>query len=260
MLIIASNITSRSTKVAQALKNKDLAYIQDLARQCSKTGADSIEINLQNKLDRPEIMDFAVQAVQKAVNLPLCLSTGSSETLEAGLKRSKNGVIFNYIAHDEERLQKMLPLAAKYKAQVILFLAAVNPAVQAEEAFRLASVLVGACNESGITNDRILIDPGIVHITSLEGQHRIQFFFDLFPAMAEAFEPAVRTVCWIENASSGLPRKLRPAIDSVQIAMLAGLGLSAAFLDVLRPENMRTVRLIKIMGGELVYSDRDAEL
>lgn len=260
MLIIANNITSRDTKVAQAMKNGDSAYLQDLAQRCVKAGADAIDLNLQHKHDRPEIMKSIVQAVQRVVSCPVCLSTNSPESLEEGFKASKNEVIVNYIAHEETRLQKMLPLAARYKSRVVLFLAAVNPAVQAEEAFRLASILVGASNEAGITNDRIFIDPGAVHITSLEGQRRIQLCRELFPVLAESFEPAVRTTCWVENSASGLPKKLRPAISSIHLAMLAGLGLSSAFLNVLQPETMRTVRLIKIMNGEMVYSHRDAEL
>lgn len=260
MLIIANNITSRNPEVAQAMKNLDAGYLKELAQRCLKAGADALEINLQHKHDSPAIIQFAVKAIQSVVSIPICLSTNSSETLEAGLKSSKNEVIVNYIAHEEARLQKMLPLAAKYKAQVILFLAAVNPVVQVEEAIRLASILVGACNDSGITNDRIIIDPGLVHITSLEGQHRVQFFRELFPVLVENFEPAVRTTCWAENASTGLPKKLRSAITGVQLAMLAGVGLSSAFLDVLQSETMRTVRLIKIMNGELIYSNRDAEL
>lgn len=260
MLIIANNISSRDTKVAQAMKNRDAAYLQDLAQRCLKAGANVIEVNLQHKYDTPDTVQFAVQAIQGAVNIPLCLSTNNPETLSEGLKTCKNEAIVNYIAHEETRLQKMLPLAARYKAQVVLFLAAINPAVQAEEAFRLASILVGASNEAGITNDRILIDPGVVHITSLEGQRRVQLFRELLPELAENFEPAIRTTCWVENASTGLPKKLRPAINSIHLAMLAGLGLSSAFVDVLQPETMRTVRLIKIMNGELVYSHRDAEL
>lgn len=260
MLIIANNITSRDNKVALAMKNRDTSYLQDLAKRCSKAGADVIEVNLQHIYDRPEVIQFAVQAIQGAVNIPLCLSTNNPETLEAGLKICKNETIVNYIAQEEGRLGKMLPLAAKYKSQVVLFLAAINPAIQAEEAFRLASILVGACNEAGVTNERVFIDPGVLHITSLEGQSRVQFFRELFPELAENFEPAIRTTCWVENASTGLPKKLRPAITSIHLAMLAGLGLSSAFLDVLQPETMRSVRLIKIMNGELIYSHREADL
>lgn len=260
MLVIANNITSRNATVAQALKNQDTGYLQDLAQRCLKAGANVLEINLQHKHDRPEILQFAVQAIQNVVKAPLCLSTHNPETLEAGLQSCRNEAMVNYIAPEESRIEKMLPLAANYKAQVILFLAALNPAIQAEEAFRLASVLVGASNEAGIANDRIFIDPGVLHITTLEGQSRLQFFRELLPELAENFEPGLRTTCWVENASAGLPRKLRPAITSVHLAMLAGLGISSAFLDVLQPETMRTVRLIKIMRGELIYSHREVEL
>jgi len=42
--------------------------------------------------------------------------------------------------------------------------------------------------------------------------------------------------------------------------MLAGVGLSSAFVDALNKGNMRTVRLIRILRDDAIYSDRDIEL
>lgn len=260
MLVIASNITSRNDRVASAMKSREAGYLQGLAQQCLHAGANILEINLQGKHDRPDVMEFSVQALQKVTSAPLCLSTNNVESLEAGLKSCRNGAIVNYIAQEELRLQKMLPLAARHNAQVILFLASLNPAIEGEEAFKLASVLAGAANEAGITNDRIFIDPGIVHINTTEGQRRVQVFRELLPSLDESFEPPLQTTCWIGNASSSLPRRLRLAINSALLAMLAGLGLSSAFINVLERETMRTVRMIKIMKGDLLYADREIEL
>ncbi|MFW6102161.1 MAG: hypothetical protein ACOC6O_00710 [Chloroflexota bacterium] len=74
-----------------------------------------------------------------------------------------------------------------------------------------------------------------------------------------ATEPPVKNTCWLANCSAGTPRRLRPVIESALLAMLAGLGLSSVFLVVLRLENMRTVRLIKMFANEVVYSESEAE-
>jgi len=41
--------------------------------------------------------------------------------------------------------------------------------------------------------------------------------------------------------------------------MLAGLGLSSAFVDVFAKETMRTIPLPRILRNEVIYSDRDME-
>lgn len=260
MQVIANNIASRNTKVAQALRKADASFIQELTRQCLANGADILDINLQHEFDRPKTMVFVAQAVQEVADVQLCLSSNSAETLEAGIRKCKRPPIVNYISLQEEKIQKFLPLAARHNADVILLPTGSAPATGGEDVLRSASVLVGAANEVGITNNRILIDPGVFHITTMEGQHHTQVLFDLIPALAETFEPQVRTTCWVENISAGIPARLRPRLNGAFLTMLSVLGLSTVFLDVLNKETERSLRLARILKGELIYSDRDAEL
>jgi len=41
--------------------------------------------------------------------------------------------------------------------------------------------------------------------------------------------------------------------------MLVGVGLSSAFVDILSRDIMRTIRMIRILKNEVIYSDRDVE-
>jgi cobalamin-dependent methionine synthase I len=91
------------------------------------------------------------------------------------------------------------------------------------------------------------------------GQSYTKNLLELLPALSEAFDPPVRTTCWINNVSAGAPRRLRPVINNTFLAMLAGVGLSSAFVDVLDRETMRTIRLIKIIKDQAIYSDHDVE-
>jgi 5-methyltetrahydrofolate corrinoid/iron sulfur protein methyltransferase len=120
-------------------------------------------------------------------------------------------------------------------------------------------VLAGAANESGIANGNIYLDPGVLHVTSDLGQRYSRTLLELLPALAETFDPPVKTTCWINNASAGAPRRLRPAINNTFLSMLGGVGLSSAFVDVLNKDIMRTIRLIKMLKDEAIYSDREVE-
>ncbi len=275
MIVISDNITTRSRKVAEALKplydasagarvvesarKKSAKFLEALARQCVAAGADIININLQQRYDRPEVMEFAVKTIQEAVNCQLCLSSNRPDTLQRGLQACQHPPIVNYVSLDKKRLEETLPLAAQYGAEVILYLADPIAPASVEDTLKLAAVLAGAANEAGISNDRIIIDPGVLHVTSEPGQRRIKTLTELLPALTETFEPPVRTTCWVNNVSAGAAKHLRPAINNTFLAMFAGLGLSSAFVDVLSKETMRTISLIKVFRNQRIYSDGDFE-
>ena len=276
MLAIANNITTRNRRVSEALKlrpaesisekaadrikKERIDFLQELASDCIEAGADILDINLQQRYDEPEIMKFAVEAVQGAVDCQLCLSSNRADTLEAGLRACKHPPIVNYVSLDKEKLAGILPLIARYKAEMILVVSGPTALNSTEDILKSAAVLVGAANESGISNKRIIIDPGALHVTSDVGQRHTKTLLELLPALSEVFDPPIRTTCWINNVSAGAPRRLRPAINNTFLAMLAGVGLSSAFVDALNRETMRAVRLIRIFRDDVIYSDHDVEL
>ena len=269
MLTIANNISSRNAKVRRAFwrhkrgiwraQHDPTEIIADLAGQCKESGADVIEINIQQHYDLPDTMEFAVKTVQKATRSKLCLSTHNPEALEAGLKVCVPPPIVNYLSIDEQRLEKMLPMIANYEAEAVLLLAEAPELPDAEEMLKKAAILVGAANESGIPNERLLIDIGLFHITAETGQRHLLEVMELLRAMPEAFDPPVRSTCWIGNASVGARRRLRRQINAALLAMLAGAGLSSAFVDALDRETMRAVRLIQVFRNEVIYSDGEIE-
>ena len=270
MLVIANNITTRNARIDQAFRQlKAMAWnpaqpmakmLKELAEQCVAAGADVLEINLQQHHDRPEAMEFAVKTVQQVTERQLCLSTNNTEALEAGLRACKRSPLVNHISIDEARLQGMLPLIAKHGADVVLLITDPAKPASVEEMLKKTAILVGAANEMGIPNDSLLVDPGLFHITSDMGQRHLVEVTEFLRALPETFDPPVRSTCWVGNISAGAPKHLRPVIDTALLAMLSGLGLSSVFLDVLKRENMRMVRLINILHNETIYSDGDVEL
>lgn len=269
MLLIANNLTTRNSEVYQAFKKSRAArwnaeqlgadMLRNLAANCVAASADMLEINVQQHYDQPEAMEFAVRVVQQVTDLPLCLSTNNAGALKAGLKVCKLLPFANYISIDEARLREMLPLIASYGAGAVLLVSDPVTPTDATEMLKKAAILTGAANESGIPNDKILVDPGIIHVTKDVGQRHLAEVMEFLRALPDATEPAVRSTCWLENASVGAPDQLRRVIETALLPMLAGLGLSSVFMDVLNRENMRTVRLMKVFNNEVVYSDSEIE-
>lgn len=264
MLVIASNLTSRDPRINRILRKIELHdtrdEIRELARECVAAGADILDINLQQHHDRAEVMAFLVKTVQDITDLRLCLSTGNAETLKAGLKVCKRPPWVNYVSIEQARLRDMLPLVTEYGAGVVLLVGDAASPGDAEQMVKKAAILVGAANELGIPNDSILIDPGLIHITGDIGQRYLGEVMEFLKALPELFAPPIKSTCWLGNASVGAPARLRPVIETALLAMLSGLGLSSVFIDVLKRENMRAVRLIKVLQNEVIYSAGELEL
>lgn len=270
MFVIANNISTRDPKVerifrqakaeAWSIESEPAKNLMELAQQCAIAGANALEINLQQHHDLPEAMQFAVNAVQQVTDLRLCLSTNNAEALEAGLLECVSPPLANYLHIDEKRLIKMLPLTARHGAGVILLVSDPAAPSDAREMLRKTAVLVGAANEAGIFNFSIFVDPGLIHITNADGQRHLVEILEFLRALPDATEPPVKSTCWLANSSAGIPRRLRLLIETTLLPMLAGIGLSSIFLDVLQRENRRALRLLRIFNNELTYAQGEVEL
>ncbi len=267
MLVMANNITTKNARINRAFRELRKSgwsagqpvkgALQELTQHCTSAGADILELNLPQYRDEPEAMQFAVTAIQQVTDRQLCLSADNVATLEAGLRTCRRPPLVNYVSSEDTRLQRILPLIAEYGAEVVLLIT--GPRL-APKMLKKAITLVDAANKMGITNSRLFIDPGIYHITSYEGQRHLSQVMEFLRALPLALDPPLRSICWISNVSAGAPRRLRPVIETTCLAMLYALGLSSVCLDVLKRDNMRTVRLLKILNNKAVYSDRDIKL
>ncbi len=265
MQVIANNITSRNPSVREALglaystqsdqgRSRAGDYLCTLACDCLGAGADVLEIDLQQHLDRPEVMAFAVNAIQAGKACQFCLSASSLATVEAGLRACQQPPIVNSAFIDRGQLDRLLSLVQQYGAEVILLASTGAYPGDASEIVKAAAVLIGAAGEAGISNDRILVDPGVLHVSTEAGQRHARNLIEVVPAINEAFDPPVRTTCWIHNISAGIPEHLRPGVDNTFLAVMGGVGLSSAFVDVLNPDIMKTVGILRILRNEVIYA------
>ena len=120
MEIVGECIHIISSKVKDAIANRDAEFIQGLALRQAEAGADALELNIgPQKKAGPEVMAWLVDTVQGVVDLPLSLDTTNVAALEAGLQRVKRKAIINSTSAAPERLEKVPLLAANYNAKLI---------------------------------------------------------------------------------------------------------------------------------------------
>lgn len=265
MLIIAENINVMTGRIGTAMKERQKEPLQDLARKLEAAGADVLDINLgPARKDGDKMMEFVIETVAAASKLPLCLDTTNHVAMEAGLAKCQElGLakpIVNSFSAQPDKMQNILPLAAKYDCEIIGLTMGQAIPIDANERVAIAYELVTAANELGIPNEKIYVDPIILPVGVDVGQMHAVAVQDVLRMLDEMFDPKVKTTCGLSNISNGAPDVLRPPINNVFVAMLAAVGMTSAIVDALDKEMMRTIRLVKALKNDSLYSVSDAEL
>jgi 5-methyltetrahydrofolate corrinoid/iron sulfur protein methyltransferase len=260
MLLIGENLNVIKTAIGKAFKEKDPGPIVEEAKKQKQEGVDWIDINLgPARKGGPELMEFVVKTVQEAIGdtPPLCLDTSNIEAMEAGLAVHKGKAIINSIMCRPERYEKMIPLAAKYKANMIALMWGPEGLPRDEnERAALAVELIYAANEAGIPNEDIFVD-GVV--TPLNIQQPQLMSLLAFQGMLQDIAPGVRSTCGLSNASNGVPDDLRPIINRTYLVMMERNGLYSCIADAYDADLVAISRGKRPDAVEVIYKVMDEE-
>ncbi len=259
MEIVAGNLNFRRPALNQAMRDRYAGPIQDLAMQCHKRGADYLNLYLGPIGDAKD-MKFIVGAVQEVCELRLFLDAHSAEVVEAGVKECRRPPIINGVSGDAAIREPLIALAVAYNTELVAVAERDGTPRDADERIEILEEIVETANAAGIPNERIICDPVILHLGGGIGQEHAVAVQEVLRVLPETFTSAVRSICWISNISAGMPAELRPAVNSVYMAMLAGQGLDMAMVNAMDPEIMRTARLIKALKNEELFAVAEAEL
>jgi len=260
MLLIGENLNVINRVIGKAFKEMDPGPIAEEARRQKEKGMDWIDINLgPSRKGGPELMEFVVKTVQGEIgdSVPLCLDTSNIEAMEAGLAVHKGKAIINSIMCRPERYEKMIPLAVKYKANMIALMWGTEGLPRDEnERGALAAELIYVANEAGVPNEDIFVD-GIVTPVNIQQPQLMSLL--AFQEMLQEMFPGVKSTCGLSNISNGPPDELRSILNITYMVMLERKGMYSCIADayddsliaVARGERAEIVEVIhKVMDGE----------
>ncbi len=245
LLVIGENITIGTDAVRKAIEERDAEFIQKRAISQVKHGAGMLDLNIgPQKKHGVEVMEWIVDVVQEVVDVPLCLDTTNVAALEAGLKRCKKQPMINSTSADPERLEKIMPLAAKYNAKVIALTMKKTVPPTAEERAKIAmEILIPKAVELGIPMEDLYLDPLVLTVQGMQ---------DYAPQTVEALryfkqltDPPPMTVVGLSNISNNVPWELRSLINRTYLVMLMAAGLDAAIANPWDKKQNEFIRIIE---------------
>src|ERR1700675_2824089 len=111
------NPTGRK-KLAEEMKAGDFSTV--MLDATAQAGARMLDVNAGIPLaDEPGILAQTVQLVQSLTDVPLSIDSSIVAALEAGLAVYQGKPLVNSVTGEDERLEQVLPLVAKYGAAVV---------------------------------------------------------------------------------------------------------------------------------------------
>ncbi|MGR3758411.1 MAG: methyltetrahydrofolate cobalamin methyltransferase [Tranquillimonas sp.] len=238
------NPTGRK-KLAAELEAGDFSTVEKDALEQVACGAMVLDVNAgvvynsnpdPNETE-PPLMRQMIELVQGLVDVPLCIDSSVPGALEAGLEAAQGRPLLNSVTGEEERMERVLPLAKKYNVPVVAISnddtgISEDPEVR----FAVAKRIVERAADYGIPAHDIVVDPLVMPVGAMGTAGRQ--VFALVRKLRE--ELGVNTTCGASNISFGLPH--RHGINAAFLPMAIGAGMTSAIMNPIRPVEMEAIR------------------
>jgi 5-methyltetrahydrofolate corrinoid/iron sulfur protein methyltransferase len=259
MILIGENLNVMSQSLGPALREKNAAPIQAMAKAETDAGIDLIDLNIgPARKGGDELMLWVVTTVQGVTDKMLSLDTTNQDAMEAGLKaRQGKPALINSISLQTSRIDRGLEMANKYNADLIGLLWSNEgmPRDVNERAMHTVNFLLKA-NEAGIPNERIWVDP-IASPVSVE-INQVKACVE-FMGMLSEIAPGCKSTVGLSNVSNGAPGDLRGWLNRTYMIMLMRYGLYSAIVDAFDKDLMAIARGRRQDIVELVHKVMDGD-
>lgn len=214
-------------KFKQALKDKNLEYILDVAVAQQESGADVLDVNVGLPgIDEPDMMETVVRELQGVLDLPLQIDTADRDAMERALRVYNGKALINSVNGKKAVMEQVFPLVKHYGGVVVaLCLDEDGIPETAEGRIAVAKKIYDTAASYGIQKKDILVDALCMAVssdkngalTTLETVRRVKE------------ELGGKTVLGVSNVSFGLP--MREQVNSSFFLMALNAGLSAGIIN-----------------------------
>jgi len=146
MEIIGEKINTTRKDVQKAVRERDAAFIQELAQKQAEGAPPFLDVNSGLALyPEEEGEDFAwlVPLIQKTVDLPLCIDSGRPQPIEAALNLHRGKAMINSVNGDPAKMGEIFPLAKSTGPRVIALTSSREGGIPAtsEERLKIAQAI-----------------------------------------------------------------------------------------------------------------------
>lgn len=226
-MVVGERINPTGKKKLQAqLKEGKLDMVLSFAEEQEACGASFLDINMgMSGIDEKEMMLKVLDEVTVASNLPLAIDSSHVDVIEAALRRYPGRALINSISGEEEKLQKLLPIAQKYGAMFILLpLSDKGLPDSLEEKIAIIDKISNAALAMGMSREDIVVDGLVTTVGANPAAAK-----EVLEAIRYCRENGFATICGLSNISFGLPE--RSFVNTAFLTMAIREGLTMAIAN-----------------------------
>lgn len=241
-------------KLGQALVERNMDYVKQLAKRQVDWGADVLDVNVGHpQIEEAEVMPLVVEAVQSVTDVPLCIDSNEPKILEAGLNAIKGGKpLVNSVNGEEKQLSTVLPIV-KARGAAVIGLTIADEGIPPTPEGRLAAgaKIIERATKMGIPIEDIILDPLVMTV----GHDYRAAMVTLKAIEMIKNEFGVNISLGASNVSFGLPDRHSVNAAMLSIAMLTGattsitdpikLGSAIRATDLLMGRDSNSMRYLK---------------
>lgn len=246
MKIIGEKINGTRKRVAQAIADRDAAFIQDLARKQAEAGSTWLDVNAGTHPDKePDDLIWLIENVQAVVDTPLSLDSANPRALKIAIKAVNKTPLINSISGEPERLSGILPIAAEHGCPMIA-LAMDDKKIPetSDKRFEVITKIVAETRACGVPDSNLYFDPLAMTISTSNQSAAIAF--ETMQRVKDAYPEAHLTI-GLSNISFGLPA--RSLINRTFLSLALQAGLDSAILDPLDREIQAAILTTELVLG-----------
>ncbi|MBQ0135051.1 MAG: dihydropteroate synthase [Clostridiales bacterium] len=255
---IGERIHCISPVIRKAMDERDPAPILKRAKEQIDAGATYLDVNIgPAESDGEERMKWAVQLLQDNFdNVPLALDTSNKKAIAAGVEvynRTKGKPIVNS-ADAGDRIS-YINVAADCDAIVIALCSKAGVPAGVDERMGYLMEMLELGMGLGMEPDDMWFDPLVVVAKGMQDQ-----LGDVLEALRQFSEQGFKSTGGLSNVSNGMPKTLRPIMDSAFIAMCMQAGMTSAIINPCDQRMMETIKSCDIVKNNVLYADSYLDL
>lgn len=227
-LVVGERINPTGKKKLQAeLREGRLDLVRNMAMDQESNGAAILDINMgMNGIDELQMMKKVIYEVSSTVDCPLCIDSSHVDVIEEALKIYPGRALINSISLETEKMEKLLPVAAKYGAMFILLpLSDAGLPQNIAEKKAIINEIYDKALALGMSQADIVVD-GLVATIGANANAAVECFETIDYCKNEKKLP---TICGLSNISFGLPE--RGYVNTAFLTMAINRGLTMAIAN-----------------------------
>ena len=255
---IGERIHCISPAIRRAMDNKEPEAILKRAKEQIDAGATYLDVNIgPAESNGPELMKWAVELIQSNFdNVPLALDTSNKAAIESGISvynRSKGKPIVN--SADAGDRMSNIDLAAANDAIVIALCSNGPIAADNDERMMHCQNMLEHGMELGMEAEDLWFDPLFVVVKGMQDKQ-----MEVLECIKMFSDMGLNSTGGLSNNSNGMPKNIRPIMDSALVAMAMMQGLTSAIVNPCDQRLMETIKSCDVFKGNTLYADSYLEL